>query len=434
MEGKLNIGRLSKTELIYQLKIRGVTHDATVEIMRSTLRGLMKIEKSSSFIAPTYPFTFAEDRLAIEAGLAEIEELLNDCGETWSSSEYAKITTKIAHYVIRTNRCNPGTNDEKNVRSKLLVKLVTLSSQLDATTRVRLVNSPDTLQPDNDDADDNISDTLANVPANLVKSIPVSKWNLTYSGNNQIISLSAFLERVDEMRIARNVSYEVLFISALDLFTDKALIWYRANRKSFRNWKELVDGLREEFLPVNYDDQLLEEVKRRTQGKDETIGLYLSVMSNLFTRFTVKLTKAQELKILLRNILPFYQSQLGLVEITSVAQLQKLGRRLEACRVSVETFAPPPSKHRALEPDLAYAHVMTNLAELDVNSSESAVAHVNNNNQSRVNSQKCWNCGRIGHRSSQCRQPRTKHCFRCGHPQVTVANCPSCSKNSRPAH
>lgn len=38
MEGKLNVGRLSKAELDYQLKCRGVTDGSTVEIMRTTLR------------------------------------------------------------------------------------------------------------------------------------------------------------------------------------------------------------------------------------------------------------------------------------------------------------------------------------------------------------------------------------------------------------
>ncbi|KAK9718340.1 Reverse transcriptase (RNA-dependent DNA polymerase) [Popillia japonica] len=69
----------------------------------------------------------------------------------------------------------------------------------------------------------------------------------------------------------------------------------------------------------------MEEVKHRTQGQNESIGLYLSVMSNLFARFTHKISDAKQLKILMKNILPFYQTQLGLVEITSIPQLLKLG-------------------------------------------------------------------------------------------------------------
>lgn len=450
MENKLNVGRLAKAELSYHLRIRGVTEDTTVGIMRSTLRGLLKLEKSTSFVAPPYPFTFADDKEAIEVGLPEIKNLISKFQGTLSSSEYAKITAKIGHYTARANNCNPSKEDEKNIRSKFLVQLVTLSSQIESKAkhpdRASATQNPSQslgsreVSEEEDSADDDYKRVSSpKVSPATVKSIPVSKWNLTYSGNNHIISLNAFLERVEETCIARNTTHTELFTSALDLFTDRALIWYRANRKDFTCWNDLVQGLRDEFLPVNYDDQLMEEVKHRTQGQNESIGLYLSVMSNLFARFTHKISDANQLKILMKNILPFYQTQLGLVEITSIPQLLKLCRQLEARRVSVESFAPPPGRNKALEPDLAYIQVTSNLADVNINSTASAVdnrisnANTNNNrsdntNRTRLNSQNCWNCGQLGHRSSQCRQTRTKHCFRCGHPNVTVVNCPKCSK------
>lgn len=223
------------------------------------------------------------------------------------------------------------------------------------------------------------------------------------------------------------MTQEALFTSAIDIFSDKALVWYRANRKNFTNWSELVQGLRDEFLPVDYDEQLMSEIKKRTQGQNESIGIYLSVMSNLFARFTTKISEVKQLRIIMRNILPFYQSQLGLVEITSIAQLLKLCRQLEASRVSVENFAPPPGKHRALEPDLAYAQISSDLTNLNLNATETTDVSSNNDRSAQSN-QTCWNCSRLGHRSAQCRQPRTRHCYRCGKPNVTVASCPVCSK------
>lgn len=444
MAGKLNVGRLSKAELEYQLTIRGVTEESTVEIMRSTLRGLLKLEKSSSFFMPKYPFTFSQDKISIETGLAEIKSLMDSFVSTPSSSEFAKVTTKITHYITRTNNSTPADENEKDLKSRLLVQLVSLSSQLEvkakhyARASSTLNAAQSSVELEKSDEDDSADDdptipVLAKVSTPTIKPVPVSKWNLTYCGNNQIISLNAFLERVEETRIARNMTYEHLFMSALDLFSDKALIWYRANRKNFQCWSELIQELREEFLPVHYDDQLLEEVKHRTQGQNESIGIYLSVMSNLFDRFTEKLSATQQLKILMKNILPFYQSQLGLVEITSVPQLQKLCRQLEVCRVNVERFVPPPNKNKVLEPDLAYAQITTNLANMDVNSCESPPTNANDRGTSRNNGRNCWNCGKSGHRSSQCRQTRTKHCYRCGQHDVTIATCPKCSKNFRPA-
>lgn len=74
-----------------------------------------------------------------------------------------------------------------------------------------------------------------------VRYKPVSKWNIKFSGEMKIenFSLSAFLERVEETRIARNVTEQDLFNSAIDLFSGKALIWYRSIRKTVRDWPAL---------------------------------------------------------------------------------------------------------------------------------------------------------------------------------------------------
>lgn len=447
MEGKLNIGRLSKAELAYQLKIRGVTDESTVDIMRSTLRGLVKLQKSASFVAPKYPFSFDEDKVAIKAGLSEIQTLVTNFTGTAASSEFAKITAKISHYVIRANNSLPTNDVEQNDRSTFLVQLVTLSSQLevktkksnrDATAQNSTRREVDISDHSNEDSDDDSVDdstinpiTTSQASANIVKVIPVCKWNLTYSGDNRSISLNAFLEKIEETRIARGMTKDILFRSAIDIFSDKALVWYRANRKNFKCWDDLVEGLRDEFLPVDYEEQLMSEIKKRTQGQNESIGIYLSVMSNLFARFTTKISESKQLKVIMKNILPFYQSQLGLVDVTSIAQLLKLCRQLEASRVAVEKFVPPPGKHRALEPDLAYAQVSTDLDNLNLSATETTTRTSHRSSQPN---QTCWNCSRPGHRSAQCRQPRTRHCYRCGKPNVTIASCPGCSKNERRTH
>lgn len=52
-------------------------------------------------------------------------------------------------------------------------------------------------------------------------------------------------------------------------------------------------------------------------------------MSGYFKRLTCHIREEATLKILMRNIAPFYQSQLGLVDITSINHLKELCRRLE---------------------------------------------------------------------------------------------------------
>ncbi|KAL6419696.1 hypothetical protein ACFW04_011262 [Cataglyphis niger] len=43
----------------------------------------------------------------------------------------------------------------------------------------------------------------------------------------------------------------------------------------------------------------------------------------------------------------------------------------------------------------------------------------------------CWNCGGQ-HRYSECSRPiRTPFCFRCGHPGITIRDCPQCREEWR---
>lgn len=78
----------------------------------------------------------------------------------------------------------------------------------------------------------------------------------------------------------------------------------------------------------------------------------------MFGRLSCHLYESSKLKILLRNIQPFNQNQLGLTVITGIEQLKTLYRKLEARRETIQNFIPPSWKN-ALEPDLAYVDSVT---------------------------------------------------------------------------
>ena len=262
-----------------------------------------------------------------------------------------------------------------------------------------------------------------------LKSVPVSKWNIKFSGDVKHTSVNSFLERVEELRIARNVTKPQLLRTVVDLFQDTALIWYRANRHLFQTWDELTDSLRDVFQPIDYEEKLLDEIKRRTQGPNETISIYIAVMTSLFSRLRVKISEQRKIQILMRNIAPFYQTQLSLVDVKSVHELLKLGRRLEERKCSVEAYAPPPRRQQSVEPDLAYVYAEPIYSPSTSNPRHHSLRSPNSVETIQSNTRVCWNCSKPGHRSVNCRESRKKHCFRCGKPDVTVRSCPSCSNN-----
>lgn len=434
MECKLEVNRLEKDELSYELKYRGFTDNLTVKDMRKTLRGFIKLEKSQSELKyPEYPFSFTEDNDFISTKIDDIKALIEDFYDSDSSTSYLKISCKLAHVFGRAQRSKSTNDDEHKKRSKLLVDLLGLESKLKSKVRKfmklsqpsgmpvdlsialsssRINNSSDT---EDSSAEEDCVNPTDPVPQFSYKPINIAKWNLTkFHGDNKSISLSAFLENVEELRLSHGVSSKQLFDAAHELFAGKALIWFRSIKNKISDWTHLVNELRLQFQPPNFNDKLLQEIRTRTQGPNENMGMYIAVMTNMFNRLTVSVDEATRIKILLQNIAPFYQSQLGLVSVTSVDQLLQIGRKLEARKDTIESFTPPPRNRIGLmEPDLAYIYG-------DPTSSY----------PSQIDALvTCWNCRKPGHVARKCSQSKSRYCFKCGNPNCTVNTCANCSKS-----
>lgn len=449
----MKVNYLLKDDLIYELRVRGVTEVTTVDHMRQMLRQLVRLPATSSFVLPPYPFTFAEDVEAVTARIATVTSAIESFSGDCKSTEYLKLTTTLAFLYGRVNRMPAAGPEEESRRSALLVKLINLSSQLtiktstlermsttdhDAILDLSAINTYAPLEEMfrvSDSDDEGLASAIprpTTAPQIKVRSVPVSAWGVKFSGNAKDLSLGAFLERVDELKVARHSSDALLFSGAVDLFSGIALTWFRANKNNFTSWGDIVEGLRLEFLPPDHDDKLFEEIKRRTQGTHETMGVYVSVMKGLFSRLATRLPEATQLKIVSRNLLPFYQTQLGLVTVNSFDELIKYGRQIEARKTSVEAYVPPPSRLRSLEPDLAYVSAQP-APTPSVHTSHAVQASRSRTIRPAVSVLTCWNCHKTGHRSAQCTEPRQRHCFRCGRPNVIVSSCPKCSGNANRA-
>lgn len=427
----LDIDRLAKDELVYELGWRGFGSD-TVERMRKTLRGVLRHEKAGgSLTYPEYKVPFDRETEEIQKKITEINKLVSGFSNKVSVSEYKKIETKIAHILGRIDRLSSTEEESSKFRTNCLTTVLSLETDLiekckplivglvrtDAVSeheRNLLELSGNFSRLDMNDGDDVLSSTPLQTSRAYteLRPVPVVKWDLRFSGEKKDLSVGAFLERVDELCNARHFSKDWLLDSAIDLFTGKALIWFRAIRNSVNSWSALAQKLREEFQPHDYDFQLWEEIKRRTQGKDESLGYYVAVMENLFRRLNEPVSEATKLAVLLRNLAPFYNERLGLTEVESVEHLLRLGRNLENRKAVIESYQPPRRNRNDLEPDLAY---------VDSVSCSSVESNI-----------RCWSCHEVGHRAAKCPREKSKKrlkCFKCGKEDFTVRNCPDCTGN-----
>lgn len=328
------------------------------------------------------------------------------------------------------------------------------------------------------------------LPTNLINNLdnyrlpPLNRLNLKFNGKNQ--SLHSFLEKVEEFCLAYKIPRDGLLNFSHELFEGDVLIWYRSIRRLVNTWDELVYQLRLNFLPIDYELALWDEIRSRTQGIAERALIYIAVMENLFRRYINPVDENVQLKIIIRNLLPYYQGQLALRQPASLFELKSLCRILEDTKLRTDKFqAPPFCNSSTLEPELAYRkpfqkyynnnnnrnvselnqystsdtsnvnleqnknNPSQNLSQCDnstnnlMNFQELNLSAINQTNKSAGTPQhilrkkvKCYNCDEEGHIFPDCKKKRNIFCFKCGQKNVTKPNCKTCSPKNleTPSH
>lgn len=336
-----DINFLNQEELLYEIKVRGIDGTPTVNEMRNSLRSLLKLEREGhSLTIASHPYTFEEDLKSIEAKYKEIEETKK---LSMSSSKDKKVAAKLRHALGRCDRSNAVELNERKVKSEWKIKLLLLMDSMDKTEKepdeALEISGLQVLDIDSENSEDEPAANSTSVERAPLGS-SINQAYTSYKMEHQIfksdMSLNAFLQQVEDLRVARNITKEQLFASAIDLFRGQALLWFRTKRSEAKNWDNLVKLLRDEYLPSDYNDKLFEEIRRRTQEPKESISAYIVVMENLFSRLTIEIKEKVKLKVILKNLAPFYHLQLGLTQIDSISQLLKLGKQLEEKRTAVD--------------------------------------------------------------------------------------------------
>lgn len=261
----------------------------------------------------------------------------------------------------------------------------------------------------------------------------ISRWRLQFDGN---ASVTDFLERLEELRLSRGVSKEQLLRSASELFCKDALMWFRT--RQFHSWDHLVEELKTDFQPYDYEYELLEEIRGRTQGAKEKIITFVSAMENLFNKLgPAKPEESVRVKMIRRNLLPYLQNHLALHNIGSISDLLKQCKAVEETAVRTQKFVPPPTNYKQLlEPTLAYHKPIGSAIDYTVSAlntpanTELATIQMETTSKNEDSKAICWNCNEPGHRFRKCTKPRKKFCFRCGKNNVLANTCSNCAQKN----
>ncbi|CAH1393108.1 unnamed protein product [Nezara viridula] len=122
----MNVERLFKEELEYELKIRGITGINTVDEMRKKLRTILKLETTGKYVPPVVELPSASELLVCEEKLTIIGKKIFSISPTSSADEIDKIDTGLLHLINRLNQITTTDATEIGKKSEAVPKCLGL--------------------------------------------------------------------------------------------------------------------------------------------------------------------------------------------------------------------------------------------------------------------------------------------------------------------
>lgn len=441
---------LQKSELEYEVRIRGATPASSVEDLRKQIIKLSK-EFPSEYILES-PLEARQDLQGCLEVLTKIQANL-DVPDP-STPILMRTHNMLNHLYNRITRITRG-DDVKREYDDVLKEYNSLSTKYKALQAAKPIQGTSSSLSSSEpvssapEIQNLISVTCDRSGADLAK--------LKFNGKTCVRS---FIQRVDEFIEARNIPFSKILSYCTEIFQDDALHWYRAMKSKVSSWNELAVLLRKDFDKSDYDYRLLSEIRLRTQGERENITIYLSIMNGMFSRLSRRPSEADQLEILLHNIRPCYASTLASAgAIGDIDSLQALCRNYENVQACCSQFQEPPRvTSDTVAPEFAYTKESNKNNKFNNNNFNKqnytqtsnynknygykqqnySNQHSHNRNQQQnfvhavqanMTQHFCPRCRSHTHHIRQCRASREVFCFKCGLKDVRTPDCPVCTKN-----
>ena len=155
-------------------------------------------------------------------------------------------------------------------------------------------------------------------------SLPVFKWPIQFDGkvDGEVIS---FIKDVENMAIAQLTSLDELRRGISILLKGKAQDWYRVYGYQFNSWVDIVNGLKEEFLPTDFDHRVDAEIRATKQTDSETFQEFCIRMELVFMKLSYPMHESMKVEHLKHNMHRSYKTP-------DVARLRTIYELREACR------------------------------------------------------------------------------------------------------
>ncbi|XP_058806507.1 splicing regulatory glutamine/lysine-rich protein 1-like [Phymastichus coffea] len=120
-----------------------------------------------------------------------------------------------------------------------------------------------------------------------------------------------FISQIEDQKRRVRMSSEDLLQAITAVFSKEVNSWYRGIPKEIYSWRDLKRALRGHYGRRMTDDDIEEELRRRTQNEDESITDYLNAFRYIASHFKRPISLRQQIKIAKRGLLPTYRKYMS---------------------------------------------------------------------------------------------------------------------------
>ena len=225
---------------------------------------------------------------------------------------------------VRRRRYDSWRRDEKKTKTRGRDRLAATSSESESERDVRGSRSYRV-----EDDGDRAGKTLRS-------------WNLKFNGRVAKKAAEEFMHQLDDCREGNQLSDAGMLGALPCVFTGEAATWFRLEKARISSWKALVKAFKRRFIG-EYDRQdVLDDLRRRTQGKGESVEGYIENFRLIVSHFRRPPSEESQVDRAYRNLLPEYRRAMNDEVIESLDDIVKYGRRFERRKEIDGRYAPPP--------------------------------------------------------------------------------------------
>lgn len=431
---------LQKSELTYEVAIRGELPLDNVEGLRRQVTKLTVMYPADEILDSVYDYP--TDVKGCNNTLDKIKNNIESLINGFNESLYKRTIALSNHLFYRIQRIEkPGELHDSTLLTKIQKSFENYKAVLIGFSKEGTTDSTDpkpTTSPSEPELIDKLNMSGLNINVTCDRGATNDFTKLKYDGKSCV---RAFVQKVEEFRTSKGVTDSKMLLSAIDIFSGDALHWYRSVRNQCDDWSTLILRLKDDFDIPDYDYRMLSEIRDRTQGDDESITVYLSIMEGMFSRLSRCMSDEDKLDIILHNIRPCYSVIIAASpHIKTIEDLRTVCKNYERIKVRSDNYREPPSfNSEMIAPEFCYQsqnRKVNNRCFYNNNSNANQSRSFKTDIQIKTPEYKtaavaapyCFRCRDSTHSMKDCPAERTIICFGCGEKGIRKPDCPKCKK------